>query len=169
VLLYDDATAAARIRQRRRKPRVRVPVAAAHEGKAARVGTSRGGGRLIRVGRTTLACGPRTGKHAPLGLGGGGVVEFGLGTTRAWGSRAGPTGQPQRQGERSGGGRGLAWAERPRGLAEVFSWAGCYAGWCARRVRRWAARRLRPVAERAGPLASERALGRSASCCCWAA
>jgi hypothetical protein len=116
VLLYDEATAAARIRRRRRKPRVRVPVAAAHEGKAARVGTSRGGGRLIRVGRTTLACGPRTGKRAPLGLGGGGVVESGSGTTRAWGCRAGPTGQPLRQGERSGGGRGLAWAERPRGL-----------------------------------------------------
>jgi hypothetical protein len=85
VLLDDEVTAAARIRQRRRKPRVRVPVAVAHEGKAARVGTSRGGGRLIRAGRTALACGPRTGKRAPLGLGGGGAVESGSGMTRARG------------------------------------------------------------------------------------
>jgi hypothetical protein len=83
VLLDDEATAAARIR--RRKPRVRVPVAAAHEGKAARVGTSRGGGRLIRAGRAALACGPRTGKRALLGLGGGSAVESVSGTTRARG------------------------------------------------------------------------------------
>jgi hypothetical protein len=75
----DEAAAEPRFRRRRRKTRVRVPVAAAHEGKAARVGTSRGGGRLIRAGRTALACGPRTGKRASLGPGGGGGVRGGDG------------------------------------------------------------------------------------------
>jgi hypothetical protein len=59
----------ARNRRRRRKARVRVPMAAVHEGKAARVGTSKGGRRLIRAGRTALACGLRARTRTRGGLG----------------------------------------------------------------------------------------------------
>jgi hypothetical protein len=73
-----------------------------------------------------LVCGPRTGKRAPLGLGSGGGRVRG-GDALSSGMTSGPhRSASAARGERSGGGRGLAWAERPSGLVR-----GC---WLARRL-----------------------------------
>jgi hypothetical protein len=53
-----------------------------------RVGGPGGGGRLIKAWGGPLACGPRTGRRASLGLGGGGGVRGGDG--RSWGMTGGP-------------------------------------------------------------------------------
>jgi hypothetical protein len=65
-LLDDEAASTAGNRKRRRKPRVRVPVAAVHGARRLRLGWRRvggpgGGRRLIKARNPALASGPRGG------------------------------------------------------------------------------------------------------------
>jgi hypothetical protein len=65
-LLDDEEASTVGNRKRRRKPRFRVPVAAAHGERRLwlgwrRVGGPEGGGRLIKPRDLALACGPRGG------------------------------------------------------------------------------------------------------------
>jgi hypothetical protein len=77
-LHVDETAATARNRRWRRELEFRV--SAAHEARAARarVGKDPGGGAALNSpGNPVLACGPRTGGSARVGLGGGGGVPVG--------------------------------------------------------------------------------------------
>jgi hypothetical protein len=83
-------------------------VSAAHEASAARarVGKDPGGGATLNSpGNLVLACGPRTGGCARVGLGGGGGVPVGCGSTK--GMTVGPqlsvTAARRRRGSGCGG------------------------------------------------------------------
>jgi hypothetical protein len=132
-------------RRQRWKPKAaaaRVLVAAAHGGKAALVGTSRGGDWLL-IARAGLAHSVRartTGARERDGLVGGGAGESGSGTSVAEGMTGGSplsgTAVPRGRGKRASGLAGPAWqlGRRQGCWAAALDCAAC-AGWATTRGR----------------------------------